>query len=303
VLVGSLIGAIVAGGALAIAYKKLLSDPSTAGRTPVVVTVKAPVKTKPADPGGREVPHQDNKFLNKLGDPLPAPTPSAPAATGDADGSPRRVALIPIGPGAPAVAPPPPAIPAVPGLILQDAPRPVPPPAAAPPPAVPAPPAAAAPPPAAAPTLPPARAATAVVAPRPAPPPPAPVVATPSPPTPLPRTAAVTPPPAAPAAAPTAVPPREPKKPIPREKTTTTGWVVVAASRKTPPEAAAALAEMKQKHGEALGDKTLAVVEANLADKGLWYRVIAGPPSSKESADEVCTKLKAQNVGCWTMRY
>ena len=100
------------------------------------------------------------------------------------------------------------------------------------------------------------------------------------------------------------MPPREAKKPVPREKKpATSGYVVVATHRKSGPEAAAALAEIQQKHGDALSGKTLAVVEANHPELGVIYRVIAGPPSSKESADEVCGKLKAQNVGCWLMRY
>ncbi|HRD77663.1 MAG TPA: SPOR domain-containing protein, partial [Hyphomicrobiaceae bacterium] len=85
----------------------------------VVAALKAPIKTKPADPGGSEVPHQDNKFLNKLDDAaLPAPTPAAPAAA-SSDGAPRKVATIAIGPDRTAVATPPPGppptIPAVPG--------------------------------------------------------------------------------------------------------------------------------------------------------------------------------------------
>jgi cell division protein FtsN len=46
------------------------------------------------------------------------------------------------------------------------------------------------------------------------------------------------------------------------------------------------------------------VQEANLGDKGVWYRTVVGPPGSRESASTLCSKLKTAGYeGCWVAAY
>jgi hypothetical protein len=53
-----------------------------------------------------------------------------------------------------------------------------------------------------------------------------------------------------------------------------------------------------------LGTKTPGVYEANLGDKGVWFRVIVGSPGSREAASAVCNEFKmAGHFGCWVMAY
>ncbi len=56
---------------------------------------------------------------------------------------------------------------------------------------------------------------------------------------------------------------------------------------------------LKERHGEVLGALSLTVVRADLGDKGIWYRVRVGPFVEKSRAANVCAKLKAEDVGCF----
>lgn len=45
-------------------------------------------------------------------------------------------------------------------------------------------------------------------------------------------------------------------------------------------------------------------MEAHIANKGTYFRLILGPPASRESARDVCTKLDAAGFkGCWALGY
>jgi hypothetical protein len=121
--------------------------------------------------------------------------------------------------------------------------------------------------------------------------------------------AVASPPPAAPAAPAKAV-----KAPVPKSKPAPvataaasnggSGYVAVLSSKKTRMDALKAFADMQQKYGDVLGAKTPDVQEANLGDKGVWYRTVVGPPGSREAAANVCTQLKtAGHAGCWVTAY
>lgn len=128
-----------------------------------------------------------------------------------------------------------------------------------------------------------------------------------------PVTAAATPPPAAvaslppPAAKPvkTAVPKSKPAAPVAASSTSAgSGYVAVLSSKKTRMDALKAFADMQQKYGDVLSAKTPDVQEANLGEKGVWYRAVAGPPGSREAAANLCSQLKtAGHEGCWVTAY
>lgn len=296
VVVAALVGAIALGGGLAFAYKHLGGGRS-GGKPPVVKADVAPAKSKPADPGGKAVAHTDKVFVNRLADgkeakpPTPAAVPPPPA---EADGGSRKVTTLIVNRDGsivpqmtqPAPAAPPPPLPApasVPGMVIEGlTPRPV---ASAPPP----------PPP----QLRPSAAATVVA---PSPRASAPQVAD----LPLPKV-------------------RERAEPVPRKraaerddaKATRTaaaapaatasagaGFVAVLASKKSRDDALKVFADLHQKYPDALQGRTPDVRQVNLGEKGVWYRLIVGPPGSREAAANVCKQLKSQGFsGCWATGY
>ncbi len=63
----------------------------------------------------------------------------------------------------------------------------------------------------------------------------------------------------------------------------------------------AAMAEWKRlsgKNKDLLGAYTPAVTKADLGDRGVFYRLRAGPVADKAAADALCASLAAINVGC-----
>jgi cell division septation protein DedD len=268
---------------MAYTYKTFLATPT---RAPVVkVTDPGPSKVKPSLSGGKEFAHTDKKLLNRLDEEGGGQRGADERANEDPN-APRRVRSIPISPaggsGGSAAA--------VPGITLDNV---GPPGSAAPPARVQIP---SAPPPQA--TV--ARAEAPVAAPPvrvvAAPPPAAPAVAAEAAPAPARKVAAAAPPPA-----------REPAPPKVSSAVvtaSTTGYVAVLSSQKSRMDALKAFADLQQKYGDVLSSKTPDVQEANLGDKGVWYRAVVGPPVSRDAASGICSQLKAAGyVGCWVTAY
>lgn len=312
-IAASLFGAIAIGAGLSYGYKLVLGPDSTAA-TPVVKNSGSPAKVKPAEPGGKQFAHTDSKIMGRLND----QQAGSDATASDADsGGARKVQTMVIGrdgsimPPAPGADPRPTRTAAassqqvnVPGMTIVDGFGGRPPTAVmadgAPPPPGPS---LAASMPAAAPPPQPAR----------------PVIVTPpaaKQPTVLARAAPVTAPeadptPAAPkAAAPKAAVPKKTAAAAPAASAPTGGNGFVAvlasvpASQKSSLDALKQFADMQQKYGTALANKTPEVREANLGDKGTYHRLLVGPPGSREQAGQLCSQLKAQGYGsCWVTAY
>ncbi len=245
--------------------------------TPVLTAENGPARIAPQNPGGVEQPYKGFKIYEQ-----PAPPDE------DVDSTTTT----------PAVAPPPPA-----AKPAQDAATPAPAPpkpavAAAPPPAAVKP---AAPPPApkvAAATVAPAAAKPAPVLAKPAPapvvakndlPPPAAAPALPiGPATAAPRSLALTQ--AKPASAPAA----------PAATVAANGaYVLQIGAYKSQADADAAWNAYKTKHAALLSGASDNVQQADLGDKGTWYRLrIVGFPS-KDVASAMCDRLKADGGNCF----
>ncbi len=307
-IAGAIVVAVGLGYGLAQGYKMILGSPSDP-TTPVVRGESQPAKTMPTDPGGKQFAHADSKVMGRLGDGAPASeeTSSAPASDTDSSGT-RKVQTVVVGrdgaivpPAAPAETAPPGDAVSVPGLTVIDgfggrypgnnvttatAPpqKPAAPPANQPvavnPPAKPA----------------KAKAAT---------PPPAPAAET---------DAAAFDATAAPAEKAPAAPAA--KKQVaaadPGAATSSAsganGYVVVLASipasNNSRLDALKRFADMQQKYGTVLANKTPEVQEANLGDKGMFNRLLVGPPGSRASASALCTELKAAGYkDCWVTAY
>ena len=91
-------------------------------------------------------------------------------------------------------------------------------------------------------------------------------------------------------------------------KPTGAGYVAVLASvpasGSSRMDALKQFADMQQKYGMILQNKTPDIQEANLGAKGTYHRLLVGPPGSRDSATSVCTQLKAEGYsGCWVTAY
>ena len=244
---------------------------------PLIKADPRPLKSRPTQPGGMEVPNQDKLVFDRL-DPGAAPPmverllppPEVPMA--------RPVAPVTPPPADPAaktasrtaidtvMAPPP--IPLKSGLPGEDAPAP----AALPP----------APPPAAAPAAktPPVAKPPSASAAAPAAPAPATVAALPHPTPPAVKAPAAAKPP--PAGSGPAV--RIQVGAVPREADAQTKWK-----------------RLQARHRDLLGTLNLTVVRADLGEKGVYFRLQAGPVDEARGR-AICDQLKSQNVGCQLAR-
>ena len=73
---------------------------------------------------------------------------------------------------------------------------------------------------------------------------------------------------------------------------------VQLASLRTPDEAREEWARLKREHGDLLGKFTAVAVRADLGERGVYYRVEAGPVGDKAAAARLCKALKERGLGC-----
>lgn len=326
-LIGSaLVGAIFAGGIIAFGYGVLFGGPSGANGEPPVVRANAdPARVEPADPGGRQFPNTDSRLIKKMGSRAPEGAARATPGGNADDPSNNRVKVVTTmtfdrngrmvvantgGAGTPtqgnvaAAAPPAPSadtgLPPGTTVGTTDGFGPPPGTTVTPPPAPPptnrAPPqpqtvAETRVPPAAAPSSPrrhgrfpplPERAADARTSART---PPANVQRV----QPRPQRVAVAAParPAAPAAA-------------------ANGYVAVLSTKRTRIDALKSYADLQQRYGSALNGAIPDVQKADLRSRGLglMYRVVVGPPGSRQAALKLCGRLRSAGYkGCWVKAY
>lgn len=259
--------------------------------TPVLTAQNGPARIAPQNPGGAEQPYKGFKIYEQPAPPddnvdtatttaaPAAPVPAAPVAA-----APKPVALTP---------PPAPVVPPKPVAVAAPAPKPV---AAAPKPA----PVAVAPKP---------QAKVAAVVPAKVVPPVAAAKPTPAPSVvkkELPPVAAATPVAAAPVGPATAAPRSlalVPAKPAPVAAAAPVpasgGAILQIGAYKSQAEADTAWKTYKSKHAALLAGATQDVQQADLGDKGTWYRLrIVGFPS-KDVASAMCDRLKADGGGCF----
>lgn len=261
---------------------------------PVIKADERPIKMRPDDRGGMQVPNQDKLVYERMeqgeGDAkverlLPPPEqPQVPvkgAQTAEAQiAKPAQTEVL--RPGQPVAPAKPPA-----AEVMR-------PPAAEPPP-------------------PPVQA----VAPAPAPAPTGGYVPTQSrttaaPPAPVPAVAPVAPPkpaaaPAAPQAKPAAVPPPQvaaapPPAPVAAPKALAGGdWLIQLGALRTAPDADKEWGRIQRANHDLLATLKPDVVRVELGEKGTFWRLRAGP-LSEQAAKQLCNELKARNQGCIVAR-
>ena len=77
----------------------------------------------------------------------------------------------------------------------------------------------------------------------------------------------------------------------------TGGWRVQIASVKNEDVAKSTWARLQSAHGDVLANLRMQAVRVDLGDKGVWYRVQAGPLDEKQ-AHSVCGTLKSRKTDC-----
>lgn len=312
-ILAALIGAIAIGGGVAYGYKKLTGGSHPEGEPPVIKSDDYAAKTKPADAGGKQFPYSDTKIMGRLGD--GTSSASADSANGSSPGTaddassdpdgPRKVSTLVVGRDGSIMAPATPTqdqapVPSqgstgVPGTSLIDF----------------------------------GQQQQQAAANPPSPPPQAPAA----------DNAPSEPDDAAPPQQKSkpvkittinspdgegaATPPKKKYKKVARAEPTVetdatsdappvtthsgTGFVAVLASiphsSSSRIDALKRFADMQQKYSTALAGKTPDIASANLA-KGVYDRLVVGPPGSREQASNVCVQLKAEGYqSCWVTSY
>jgi cell division septation protein DedD len=77
----------------------------------------------------------------------------------------------------------------------------------------------------------------------------------------------------------------------------TGGWRVQVASVKNEDVAKSTWARLQSAHGDVMANLRMQAVRVDLGDKGVWYRVQAGPLDEKQ-AHSVCGTLKGRKTDC-----
>lgn len=264
------------------------------GNVPLIRADDRPTKVRPEQPGGMDVPDRDKlvysdrpggapveKLLPPAEQPQPRPTAPPPQA------APPPAAALPA-PALPAT--PAPSAAATPASAPSPVTQPAPPKAGKPgaQPQVAAAPAA----PAAAPNTPPATKAPAKSAAE--------------------TKAAAAPAPPAHAASQTATQPAQQARPAPAptpalaapapQAAATGGIRVQLASLRTPEAARSEWGRLKQANPDLLGRLSAVAVRADLGEKGIYYRIQAGPFADPTAAGRLCGELKKRNLGCAVAR-
>jgi cell division septation protein DedD len=289
-IAGAIVVAIGLGYGLAQGYK-LVADTSPTGAPPVVHSDSAPAKITPAEPGGKQFAHADSKIMGRLGEGSPGAQESSEPDM-DSNGA-RKVQTLVIGRDGSVNSPPAADEPvttgavAVPGVTVVDGFGG----------GFPSSGQSAAAPASEAPSQPPPSAARKPVVVRPPPSETKPVV----------EAKAEPPETSEPAASPSPAPTKTAAV-APTASTGSNGYVVVLASVPASGEsrlsALRKFADMQQKYGAVLQNKTPDVQEANLGAKGTYHRLLVGPPSSRGQASTLCSDLKAAGYkDCWVMAY
>ncbi|HEX3860681.1 MAG TPA: SPOR domain-containing protein [Stellaceae bacterium] len=69
-------------------------------------------------------------------------------------------------------------------------------------------------------------------------------------------------------------------------------------SLKSPEAAREEWAKLKRNNSDLLGKMTANAVRVDLGDKGIYYRIEAGPFHDKAAAERLCSDMKARKLGC-----
>jgi hypothetical protein len=92
------------------------------------------------------------------------------------------------------------------------------------------------------------------------------------------------------------------KAAVPASTETAAGAVQVRlGSLRTPEAAREEWQRLKRANGDLLGELRANAVSADLGERGIWYRIMAGP-LDEAAAEKLCDEMKRRNHGCIVAR-
>jgi cell division septation protein DedD len=110
-------------------------------------------------------------------------------------------------------------------------------------------------------------------------------------------------------AAPPSPPPATPKKTAsvakqaaPAAPPLSSGWRIQIASLQSEAAAKTAWGRLTEKNGDLFGKLRHQIVRIDIAGKGTFYRVQAGPLANAEEATSLCSRVKQRKIGCLVVR-
>jgi cell division protein FtsN len=90
-----------------------------------------------------------------------------------------------------------------------------------------------------------------------------------------------------------------PPEPAKQEQKPESGYYVQVKSDQDSNAAEAERGAVLEKHGGDLGKLALFVRQVDLKEKGVWFRVLAGPSKTRDEAERLCRKMKRSGLsGC-----
>lgn len=261
-IIGVVVGAIIAGAAAWTVFGPGAGQETA--RTPLIVAKPEPYKSRPDDPGGMQVENQDKLVYERVG--------GATAPPGA-----ENILPPPEEPRAPEIAPEIAAEPA-PEVVVESAPAP------------------------AAPVSVPSPAAEAPISEPstiPNEPEAAPEIAQP-----------VTPAVETPQAPQVVAAPESPTRPAALAAPTSAGSIdplsgdhlIQIAALRTEEAAQGEWQRLSNRYSSLLGSYRPVIVRADLGERGIFFRLRAGPLNGRTAADSLCESLKAENIGCLVVR-
>jgi len=81
-----------------------------------------------------------------------------------------------------------------------------------------------------------------------------------------------------------------------------TGYRLQIASVRTPEAAQQEWQRLQRQNNDLLGGLAYAAERADLGDRGVFYRIQAGPIADGASAEQICAALRQRNVGCMLVK-
>ncbi|MBV8739271.1 MAG: SPOR domain-containing protein [Alphaproteobacteria bacterium] len=99
-----------------------------------------------------------------------------------------------------------------------------------------------------------------------------------------------------------AVPRTSPAKPPPGVALEKKGLRLQLGAVRTESEARGEWERLKRKNTDLLGTLSAVAVRADLGEKGIYYRIQAGPISDPSTADRICSELRQRHLGCMIVR-
>jgi cell division protein FtsN len=76
------------------------------------------------------------------------------------------------------------------------------------------------------------------------------------------------------------------------------GYLVQVSSQRSEEQARASFADMQRRFGSVLGSLTPNIQQADLGERGIYYRVRVGPWATRAEAVQVCETLRSAGGDC-----